>query len=361
MQIPVQDYTYESFNAKLSELLRYHLRSKKRKLGVNFFTVDAEDLNAVIHILEKIGFEVEQHGEILFLTYEYTYYEKKMKSVQYAYFYGSDPILVVFALKSMDFYYSPLVRTAEKGKVLAHLRFFPKIFDGFIERTLSFPGAQIVEFRGKKVTTSRSTAEKRPIVQKREIAYEASDGEFALSEIRYKYGVVPTQVTFSVPGKVLFKVYGNGRFILKEGDYNFFRREIIDPAVESALQPVRDFKKARIHLVDIEGVTEKTGITGIERIPATFTISDEYDYNSFDSFLSMLKDAGFSPSREIKRKGSVMYKSFLSDEKVGAVLSIYSDGKNFSVTPRSNRGLHSLLRFYEFMLQEVDIRTEYRV
>lgn len=79
-----------------------------------------------------------------------------------------------------------------------------------------------------------------------------------------KDGIIPTWATFRVPGKVLFKMYRDGRFILEEGDYDFFRREIIDPTLDSALQPVRDFKKARIHLVDIEGVTEKTGITGIE-------------------------------------------------------------------------------------------------
>ena len=341
VQAPVQDYTYESFNEKLRELSRYHLRPKQGKLGVNFFTVDAEDLNTVIHILEKIGFEVEQHGEILFLTYEYRYYEKKIKSVQYAYFHGSDPVLVVFALKSMDYYNSPLVRAAEKGKEIAHLQFFPKTFNSLIERTLSFPGAQIVEFRGIKITTSQSAGEKRPKIQKRKITYEAVDGEVALSEIKYKYGIIPTQVTFSVPGKVLFKVYENGRFILKEGDYNFFRRKIVYPALESALQPVRDFKKAKINLIDVGRRTL------IERISVTFTISDPYDYDNFDDFLSMLRKAGFTPSNEIKRIGSVIYKSFLSDEEVGTDLSFYSNGQHFVLTPRFRRGFHSLLRFYK--------------
>jgi hypothetical protein len=227
--------------------------------------------------------------------------------------------------------------------------------DGLIKRTLSFPDAQIVEFRGRKVTTSQSKGEKRPIVEKRKISYEALDGESALSEIRYEYGVIPTQLTFMVPNKVLFKVYGDGRFILKEGDYSFFRREIACFALESAFQLVRDFRKAKIHLVDVGG------ITGIERIPVTFTISGAYGYNDLDEFLSMLEDAGFTPSSEIKRKGSEIYKSFLSDEKVGAVLSFYSDGHHFVLTPRSRRGLHSLLRFYEFMLEEIDIRTEYEV
>ena len=59
-----------------------------------------------------------------------------MKSIQYARFYGSDPILVVFALKGMAFYNSPL-QTAERGKDLAHFRFSPETFDDLIERTLS--------------------------------------------------------------------------------------------------------------------------------------------------------------------------------------------------------------------------------
>lgn len=63
----------------------------------------------------------------------------------------------------------------------------------------------------------------------------------------------------------------------------------------------------------------------------------------------------------MKKAGSVIYRSFLSDEKVGAVLSFYSDGQHFVLSPEFGHGLHSLLRFYEFMLQEVDMRTEYAV
>lgn len=86
--MPVRDYTYKEFNVILREVLEYHLESKKGKLRVDFFTVDAEDLDGVICILEKIGFNVEQHGEILFLNHAYTWYERRMKSVQYAYFYN---------------------------------------------------------------------------------------------------------------------------------------------------------------------------------------------------------------------------------------------------------------------------------
>lgn len=116
------------------------------------------------------------------------------------------------------------------------MRFSPKTFDDLIERTLSFSDAQIVKFVGRKVETFQSTQEKRPSVQKRKITYEASDGKFALLEMEYEYSIVPTQITFFVPGKALFKVYENGRFILKEGDYHFFRREIIYPTLEFILE-----------------------------------------------------------------------------------------------------------------------------
>jgi len=202
---------------------------------LNFFTIDAEDVNAVIHILEKTGFKVEQHGEILFLNHGYTHYGRKMESIQYAHFYGSDPVLVVFALKGMDYYNSPL-RTAGRRKDLAHLRFSPKTFDDLIERTLSFTDAQIVKFVGTKVRAFQSAGERRPSIQKRKITYEALDGKFALTEMKYKYSIVPTQIIFFLPGKALFKVYENGRFILKEGDYCFFRREIIYPTLKFALE-----------------------------------------------------------------------------------------------------------------------------
>lgn len=176
-----------------------------------------------------------------------------------------------------------------------------------------------------------------------------------MEELTYQYGVVPAHVTFLVPNTVMFKVYGNGRFILKDGDYGFFRQEIVYPTLESALQPVKDHKKAKLHLVTVGDRTE------IERIAVTFSISDRYDCSTFDGLLSMLEDAEFSPFNEIKREGSVIYRSFLFDEKMGAVLSFYSDGQNFVLSPKFGHGSHSLLRFYEFMLQEVDMKTEYAV
>jgi len=151
-----------------------------------------------------------------------------MKSIQYAYFYGSYPFLVVLALKGMDYYNSPLVQIAERGKDLAHLRFSPETFDDLLERTLSFSDAQVVKFVGIKGTDFQSAEERRPFIQKRKITYEALDGKFAILEMKYKYSIVPTQITFFVPGKALF--------ILKERDYSFFRREIICPTLESALE-----------------------------------------------------------------------------------------------------------------------------
>ena len=78
--MPLRDYTYKEFNTTLREVLEYHLESIKRKLRANFFTIDAEDLDGVISIFEKIGFEVEQPGEILFLNYVYNRYGRRMKN-----------------------------------------------------------------------------------------------------------------------------------------------------------------------------------------------------------------------------------------------------------------------------------------
>lgn len=354
MNIPAQNYTFETFTSTLKELLRDHLRFKQGKLGLNFFTIDVEP-PFVIHLLEDAGFEIEQQGEIFFLTYHYQRYGKEMQSTQYAYFYKSDPILIVFALTSMDYYDSPLRWIAENRGGIAHLKFYPNTFDELREKALSFSDTQILEFKGIKMNTFQSTGEKRPRIQKRRIVYEAIDGDLALEEIKYEYGVLPTRVTFWIPNKATFRVYEDGRFILKEGDYEFFKREIVDPVVESALQPVKEHKRAKLQLIDVEGRTE------IERISIVFTISNEYSYESFDDFLSVLRKTEFFPFNEMKSEGSIIYRSFLSDERMGAVLSFYTDGKNFILSPKFGHGLHSLLRFYEFMLQEVDIKTKYVV
>jgi len=103
-----------NFNTTLRGVLEYHLESKKGKQRVNFFAVDAEDVNGVIRILEKIRFIVEQHGEILFLNHAYNQYGRRIKSVQCAYFFGPDSILAVFVFKGMDYHNSPLVWAARK-------------------------------------------------------------------------------------------------------------------------------------------------------------------------------------------------------------------------------------------------------
>ncbi len=63
---------------------------------MNFSTGDAEDVNGAIQILEKIRFEVEHHGEILFLSHAYNQCGR-MKSVQYPF------LIVIFReLKEMS-------------------------------------------------------------------------------------------------------------------------------------------------------------------------------------------------------------------------------------------------------------------
>jgi len=162
--------------------------------------------------------------------------------------------LAVFAFKGIDYYNSPLVRTAEKEREIAPLRFFPKTFYGLIEKTLSFPDAHIMEFKGEKVRAFQDAGEKRAGVQKRKIACEALDGDLALAKMKYQHGIVPIWITFWVSGKVLFRVYRDGRFILKEGDYDFLDGKSLT-LLDSALQPVRDFKKAKIYLIDVGGRT----------------------------------------------------------------------------------------------------------
>ncbi|MBU7028423.1 MAG: pentapeptide repeat-containing protein [Theionarchaea archaeon] len=250
MKIPIQDYTYEGFNRKLEELLKYHLESKQGQLGVNFFTIAAEDMDAVIHILEKTGFKVEQHGEILFFNHVYTHHERRMKSIQYAYFYDSEPILVVFALKGMDYYNSPL-RTADRGKDLAHVRFSPKTFDDLIERTLSFPDAQIVKFVGRKGTTFQSTEEKRPFIQKRKITYEALDGKFALVEMEYEYSIVPIlcEATFQKDAfftKAIFQ---------EDADFTKGTFQELTFFIEATFQRNANFSRATFHYVFFNGAS----------------------------------------------------------------------------------------------------------
>ncbi len=107
------------------------------------------------------------------------------ETIQYGYFYSPDPVLAVFAFKGIDYYNLPLVRAAEKERKIASLRFFPKIFNGLIEKTLSFEDAHIVEFKGEKVRASQDAGEKRPGEKKRKTTYEALDGDFALAEMKY--------------------------------------------------------------------------------------------------------------------------------------------------------------------------------
>ncbi len=52
--------------------------------------------------------------------------------------------------------------------------------------------------------------------------------------MKHEHDIVPIWITFWVSGKILFRLCRDGRFSLEEGDYNFFRWEIIDPTLDSS-------------------------------------------------------------------------------------------------------------------------------
>jgi len=261
-------------------------------------------------------------------------------------------------------FYSNFRKTEELRLVYEFLESAPKTYrlflrplwiDGILRNLLSNNDhLRILDFTASRSFNSATPARLRPRVG-RTLRYWGPDGREVLGELSNAYGVVPKKLRVEIPGASTFSIDNTGSFTLFSGEIKILL-EIIKSAIESAVSEAATLKKAHFQLypVAIPGEDFQVAISS----PADIALEIKLDYTQALSLLEQLEEEDFVPYNTTAEEGSVFLRSDILDLRTSEVFRLRADEKRLRILPGSPESVKSLLRFYEFVLEQLDARAE---
>ncbi len=213
---------------------------------------------------------------------------------------------------------------------------------------------RILDFTASRNLNSRTPAKLRPNTQ-RTVRYWAQDGREVLGELSDAYGVVPKKLRVDVPGVAKFSLDNVGAFTFFEGNLGVLLG-IVKTAVESAVADAEILRKAHFELypASIPGEAFTIPVSS----PADIALEVRLDVNIMPTLLAKLEEQEFVPFNTSIEEGSLFFRSDVLDLRSSQLFRLRADQGSLRVLPGSRESMKPLLRFYEFVLEELDARAE---
>ncbi|MFC6954630.1 hypothetical protein [Halorubellus litoreus] len=256
---------------------------------------------------------------------------------------------ILFTLNSSE----DFRRTAKPAIVstegVYHLWIPPEKIDTIMEDILSVDGSRLTKFIAEKLSSERRfQKERRPEFERRQ-EYKGEDAAQTLDEARMEYGVTPKKLQFEIPSLADFGFGEEGEFVMKGGDASYFFNDIVK---EFALKRVKRMNE-QIQSTKLDLVKEDE-LERIDKQSLEIQLSNALEYEDREDFISELEDGQFYPYEINTERGSLLLTGRLIDEQNGGMLSLTTDGKKLTILPKHNSRFDSILRFYRFLVENVD-------
>lgn len=293
-------------------------------------------------------FDVKEQGVFYELHSTYRKHNKDFDVYVYLYQHPDTGSLTFLTLNSHDDFHRTADSMVRDTEGVSYLWFPPESMAILRDLVLDQDGSRLVGFEGRKFGRERKYEEERRPGTKREGEYHADDAAETLEERKKEYGITPTHLYFEWPSKGDFHFRDEGEFVLTRGDPVFFFKEFVVPSLHEADPLNTAMKESELHISDTNGLQQ------IRKESLKITLTQPLEYEETDSFISQMKADGFYPYSYQAGEGSLLLNGRVVDEANGGMLSISTDGNTLSVLPRYESGFDSLLRFYRFVVQEVD-------
>lgn len=225
-----------------------------------------------------------------------------------------------------------------------------RILDGVSEE---FPSARVVEFTAHTAPSTGGGAMGRT-GYKRTIRYWGDDGMYAYPELHDLYGTAITSVQVELPEMATkFKLHQKGTVALCSGSPS-----LLSHIMDSYVLPAARKQRAAIVRTRRQYVTVGTDDRQ-HRIPFAVPLSIELahplSFHKVDRDLEeLLKDHRFPALSFLAEEGSLFLSASLVDKDRGAGFDIRASENRIKLLPGSHTGLATLLRFYDFVLEEID-------
>lgn len=283
----------------------------------------------------------------------HTTYEKLNKELQvylYLFQHPDTGAPIIFTLNSYDDFRRTSKRIIEQTEDLYTLWIRPDEMAALREEVLDKEGIRLTGFDYDTFGKDERTGQRRPGYE-RSGSHDSEDAEHVLEEWKLEYGICPTQLRFDLPTRGEFHFSNDGEFVLTEGDTGFLYEEVVEPALREAYPLSETVQSSELK------TTTEDGIDQIEERPLEMEITDTLDYDDVDSFVLAMKEEDFYPYSYQEAPGSLLLSGRIMDEQNGGMISVATDGETMTILPRYESGFDSLMRFYRFVVEQVDPDT----
>lgn len=293
-------------------------------------------------------FDVTEQGVFHELHAKYEKHNQLFHVYLYLYRHPETGSPIFLTLNSHD----DFRRTANRiitGTERIHYIWFPPEEMALIKNEiLDNEGCRLVKFEGEKFGREQKYEEERRPEIRRKGEYSGDDAADTLEERKKEYGITPVHLYFEWPTKGTFHFRDEGEFVLNSGNPEFFFKEIVMPTLETVNPLNTAIKESELHIV------EKQGIEQIEKHTLNIKLNAPLDYDERGDLIDHMKEGGFYPYSLQTSKGSLLLNGRIVDEENGGIISLSTDGQIMSILPRYESGFDSLLRFYRFVVEQVD-------
>lgn len=294
------------------------------------------------------SFDVREQGVFHELHATFNKHNKEFDVYVYLYRHPDTDSLIFLTLNSHDDFHRTADSIIRKMEGISYLWFPPESMAILRDNVLDEDGSRLVGFEGKKFGREQKYEEERRPGTKREGEYHADDAAETLEERKKEYGITPTHLYFEWPSKGDFHFRDEGEFVLTRGDPKFFFNQIVVPGLREADPLNTAIKASELHVI------KKNGLQSIEKESLEIELTHPLEYEEADNLIAEMKNDGFYPYSYQASEGSLLLNGRIVDESNGGMISLSTDGETISILPRYESGFDSLLRFYRFVVQEVD-------
>ncbi len=332
-----------------------HFGSNLRILGL----ITDKSIAELQDVFRAYDVDCELTGEILQCSLKVADSERKIKKLEFfCNLNEENGALQIFTfMPSNDLYHIEKIINNTHG--IHYLWISPKTLDEIKNKIIdTYSETSIIHFTAKRFDNMRERCEIRPGF-KRSFRYGGEDGRDTLQELRKNYGVLPRTIHFKIPTVSEFKISFRGVFTFNNGDLEF-----VISLFQYALEQILNSKRILESSV-YKRIVEKRKFREIqfdEINPVSIALSSAMDAKAANELINLINGSeDFFPMNETILEGSLYFTSTLIDKNKNESFIINSTGKEITLVKDASTSFASLLRFYQFIVERMDVDAKLRI
>lgn len=207
-------------------------------------------------------------------------------------------------------------------------------------------------FTATRSRHSNVPADRRPDVD-RTFQYYGRDALATFEEIKYEYGVLPTNLKFEKSDQFKFRVTNRGVFTIKQGGLNEVL-EVIQSSIERLAEVKEAIDSSKYQVVEnkfVEGGELPQSRPWAINLDSHITVQDVDKFNdqTLEEWEFHLSELSESFDSEVPH-----FKAKLRDKETLEEVFVRSNRSTIRVYPREGTGIGQSIRLFEFIADQID-------